>query len=228
MALDAALLLGVAEELKLPLLQIARLSEQASGTPADMSRIRVSADNALRLLDNYALGIRLAQSQDHLDRETVSISSVLYDTGQQLDGLAKSYGVELELNVAGRFGPVMAHRAGLQAALVSLGSALIEALPAQESARLRLQLATHRCRYGVVAGLYAEAPRLTNEALQHGRALQGRGRQPLTKLSHASGAGIFVADSILRAMDLQLKASRHHHLYGLGTVLQPNHQLQLI
>jgi hypothetical protein len=127
--LSQQLLLSVAEELKLPLLQIAREAEL--GEQARLDSIQTTADAALRLLDNYALGVRLALEPAELAPESVSVSSVLYDVGQQLEGLARSYGVTLELNVAGRFAPVVAHRQGLQAALVSLGAALIEALPAQ-------------------------------------------------------------------------------------------------
>jgi hypothetical protein len=221
--------LSVAEELKLPLLQIARQAEQGrlSGQ-ADLLMIQSSADTALRLLDNYALGVRLAMEPEELVRESVSVSSVLYDAGQQLDAMAKSYGVGLELSIAGRFGPVLAHRQGLQAALVSLGAALIEALPAQETTQLKLHLATHRSRYGIVAGLYADTRQLSRDALQRGRELQRRSRQPFTGLTHTSGAGVFVADTILQAMHLNLRPSRHHNLYGLGTVLQPNNQLQLV
>jgi hypothetical protein len=227
--LSQQLLLSVAEELKLPLLQIAGQAEQGRLTgETDLLAIQSTADSALRLLDSYALGVRLALEPEQLAVEPVSVSSVLYDTGQQLNALAKNYGVELELSIAGRYGPVLAHRQGLQAALVSLGAALIEALPAQESPRLRLQLATHRSRYGIVAGLYADTKQLSNEALQRGRELQRHSRQPLMSLTHTSGAGIFVADTILRAMRLNLRASRHRRLYGLGTVLQPNHQLQLV
>jgi hypothetical protein len=228
--LSQQLLLSVTEELKLPLLQIARQAEQGRLTgQADLAQIQSTADTALRLLDNYALGVRLAlEPQENLAVESVSVSSVLYDAGQQLDALAKSYGVGLELSIAGRYGPVLAHRQGLQAALVSLGAALIEALPAQESTQLKLRLATHRSRYGIVAGLYADTKQLSREALQQGRQLQRRSRQPLTNLTHTSGAGIFVADTILHAMRLSLKPSRHRNLYGLGTVLQPNHQLQLV
>lgn len=227
--LSQQLLLSVTEELKLPLLQIARQAEMGrlSGS-ADLALMQATADTALRLLDNYALGVRLALEPQQLALESVSVSSVIYDTGQQLHHLAKSYGVELELNIAGRYQPVLAHRQGLQAALVSLGAALIEALPAQDNPQLKLQLATHRSRYGIVAGLYADTKLLSNEALQKGRQLQRSSRQPLTTLTHTSGAGIFVADTILRAMQLNLRASRHHRLYGLGTVLQPNHQLQLV
>lgn len=227
--LSQQLLLSVAEALKLPLLQIARQAERAQATgETNLAAIQATADTALRLLDNYALGVHLAIASEQLAVEAVSVSSVLYDAGHQLDAFAKSYGVSLELNIAGRYGPVLAHRQGLQAALVSLGAALIEALPAQENPQLKLQLATHRSRYGIVAGLYSDTHQLSNEALQKGRELQRHSRQPLMNLTHTSGAGVFVADAILHAMNLSLKASRHHRLYGLGIVLQPNHQLQLV
>jgi hypothetical protein len=163
-----------------------------------------------------------------MEVEPVSISSVLYDTGHTLDAHAKSYGVSLELNVAGRYGTVMANRQGLHSALVSLGASLIEALPALEGQQLTLQLATHRCRYGIVAGLYSDTEQLTTEALRQGRKLYGRARQPLAGLTYSAGAGVFVADAILKAMKLNLQVSRHHGQYGLGAVLQPNHQMQLV
>lgn len=224
------LLLSVAEELKLPLLQIARQAEQGQlDGDVDLRAVQSTAQTALQLLDNYVLSVRLNLTpQYQLDIEPVSVSSVLYDASQQLWGFARSYGVNLELNIAGRFGPVMAHREGLQAALVSLGTALIEALPAHENVQLKLQLATHRCRYGIVAGLYADTPQLTATQLQRGQELHATTRQPLRQLSHTSGAGVFVADNILRAMNLKLSASRHHGLYGWGAVLQPTNQLQLI
>src|SRR5882757_2385788 len=211
-ALSEQLLLTVAEQLKLPLLQIARRAELSNlEKPAseDLKEIQATADMAIRLLDNYLFGARLSLEDDYqLQMEPVSISSVLYDTGQQLDAMAKLYGVDLELNLGGKFGPVMANRTGLQSALVSLGYSLIEALPSLEDKKLRLQLAAHRCRYGVVAGLYSDVEQLTTEALRQGRKLHGHARQPLATLSHSSGAGVFVADAILQAMDSELTVSR--------------------
>ena len=227
--LSQQLLLSVAEQLKLPLLQIARQAEAGLLTgEAELQQMQSTADTALRLLDGYVLGVRLNLEQAQLDIEPVSVSSILYDTGQELEAIAKSYGVELELNIAGRFGPVMAHKQGLQMALVSLGAGLIEALPALESPQLKLQLGIHRCRYGIVAGLYSDTEQLSTEALRQGRRLQGKVRQPVASHSHTSGAGIFVADALLQAMQLKLHLSRHHGLYGLGTVLSQNNQLQLV
>jgi hypothetical protein len=227
--LSQQLLLSVAEQLKIPLLQIARQAEHGRITnTADLERIQSTADAALRLIDNYALGVRLNLEQDFLQLEPVSVSSVLYDSGQELTALARNYGVDLELHIGGRYSTVMANRHGLQSALVSLGASLIEALPALEAPQLKLQLAAHRCRYGIVAGLYSETEQLTAEALRNGRKLVGASRQPLGAVTHTAGAGVFVADAILKAMNLELKVSRHNRLYGLGTVLQTNHQLQLI
>ncbi|HET6924907.1 MAG TPA: hypothetical protein VFH39_03705 [Candidatus Saccharimonadales bacterium] len=230
-ALSEQLLLAVAEELKLPLLQVSRMAEygRLEDSTATLADIQTTADAALGLLDTYLFGARLALDGDYgLQLEPVSVSSVLYDAGQQLDRLAKLYGVELELSISGRFGTVMAHRGGLQSALTSLGYALIEALPNLQNGRLTLQLGAHRCRYGIVAGVYSEAEQLTTEALRAGRKLQGHSRQPLPTLTHGGGAGVFVADAILQAMDSQLTPTRHHRLYGLGTVLKPNSQLQLV
>lgn len=232
-ALSEQLLLAIAEQLKLPLLQIARQAELAASTTSPRNQslepIQTTADMAIRLLDNYLFGARLAlEGEYQLALEPVSVSSVLYDTGQQLDAMAKLYDVELQLNIGGKFGPIMGNRQALQSALTSLGYALIEALPNLGGKKFTLQLAAHRCRYGIVAGMYSDVEQLTTEALRQGRKLYGHVRQPLATLTHSSGTGVFVADAILQAMDAELKVSRHHNLYGLGTVLHPTRQVQLI
>lgn len=226
------LFLSLAEQMKLPLLQIVRQAELGalSGQTAEpLAAARTNADVALKLIDGYLLSMRLAAQESYETmQESVSVASVLYDAAHQLHPIAQLYGVELELSVAGKYGPVTAHREGLQNALVSLGYALIEALPAMEAPQMKLQLAAHRCRYGIVAGLYADVDRLTAEALRQGRKLYGSARQPLPALSHCGGAGVFVADAILTAIGARLKVSHHQRRSGLGAVLQPNAQLQLI
>lgn len=225
------LLLSITEQLKLPLLHIARQAELADFNPADVSlqSIQRTADSALQLLDNYILGVQLAsQRVDIPTVEPVSVSSVLYDTSEQLRPMANAYGVKLDLEIDGKYGPVMTHRLGLQAALVSLGYALVEALPAHDMPQMRLRLSAHRCRYGIVAGLYCEGEQIAAQTLRHGRQLYGRARQPLGSISHTSSAGVFVADAILHAMQSQLTVSHHRHMYGLGTVLLLSSQLQLL
>ncbi len=226
------LLLSIAEQMKLPLLQIARQAElvNLSRDLKDISGIQALATNALQLLDAYSLSLQLKNNAGfELAPETTSVASVLYDANRQLQALARMYNVQLELNIGGRFEPVLAHRKGLESAIIGLASAFIETLPAQvNGGDLKLQLATHRCRYGIVAGVYADMPGLRSEALNRGRKLYGRSRQPMVDVSHTSGAGIFVADAIFKAMSLKLHASRHRRLYGLGVVLKTSSQLSLV
>ncbi len=223
------LLLNVAEEIKLPLLQIARAAEQAQLTGQDLNQpIKTSSESALKLLDSYVLGLKLATSQQELNLETVSLSSILYDSAHELYASAKNYGVALELSLEGRHSPVQTNPEALKAAMISLGMALIEALPAQETTQLKLVMASHPCRYGQVAGIYADREQITKEALKQGQTLKGVSAQPFVKTSHTSSAGVFIADNILKSLKLNLISSRHHKLHGLGTVLQPNKQLALV
>jgi len=227
--LTQQLLLSVVEQMKLPLMQIARQTELGLCDGEGLETIRQSTQAGLRLLESYTLGVRLAQQQTPLlDMEPVSVSGVLYDVAQQLQPYARAYGVALELYVDGRHGPVMAHRQGLQAALVSLGSALIETIPAHEPAGNALRLSAHRCRYGVVAGVYGNLPGITTQALRTGRQLYGDTRQPLNAFLYTSGAGVFVADALLQAMRSHLSASRYQRQYGLGAILPVNPQLRLV
>jgi hypothetical protein len=228
------LFLTLAEQMKVPLMYIARQAEagQLLGNAAEtLIKVHTQADVALKLVDGYMLSMRLAsQKHDPFAVGPVSVSSMLYDAAQQLSPIAKMYGVELEVEIAGKYGPVEAHQQGIKAALVSLGYALIEALPAgqPQQSQLRLQLAGHRCRYGIATGLYSNVQNISVLALKRGHQLRGTARQPLPGMTHSGGAGVFVADAILQALGSRLHVSHYHNRIGLGTILQPNPQLQLV
>jgi hypothetical protein len=223
------LLRAVAEELKLPLLQVARSAElyelQDGGN--GFTDIRTKADMALRLVDGYLLGLELNAAQSSFELEPVSVSAVLNDTAHELQRFAKLYGVSVTLDIATVHGPVMAHRRGLQAALMSLGSNLVAALSVSEENR-ELQLALHRAAGGLVAGVYGTSNQLNRQNLRHARQLYGHTRQPLNCLVAGSAAGIFVADTLLQAMSSRLLPSRHANQYGLAASLPFSRQLTLV
>jgi hypothetical protein len=58
--------------------------------------------------------------------------------------------------------------------------------------------------------------------------LCGKVRQPFTMLAGDSGAGLFVAEAILQAMEANLRVGKHSKNYGLATTLQPSQQLSLV
>jgi hypothetical protein len=226
------LFMSLAEELKLPLQQIARRAELGllmGEDKRDFEYIQVSADNTLQLLDSYLLSLRLAAEPDErFAVEPVCVSAVLHEARQQLTKTAKQYGVGLELIIQGNYEPVMAHRYALKAALVSLGYTLIEALPAMGSEQLLLHLAAHRTKNGIVAGMYCEAEELTPQVLRCAKELGGSARQSIVSLSPASGAGVFIADAILAAMSSRLRVGRYRKLPGFAVTLLPSKQLELV
>lgn len=239
MSLDSAKLINkevvsiinIAEQLKLPFLQILREVEALRlENKNDLNNIETSAEYALSLLDNYLLSIRLSNKELEFNSEPVSISHILYESARLLEKLAKQYGVFIELDINGKFGPVEANGLGLQSAIFSAGSSLIEAVSANTSDKSskRLYLASHKSRYGIVIGAYIDNMIITNKILKQGRALMGISRQPFPTIIPSAGAGILVADRIMKAMNLDLKSSRHNKLYGIGAVLHSNEQLQLV
>ena len=231
---DDHLLMSVAQQLRQPLLQIARQAElsrllKTADPQTALADILISAESALTLVDNYVLGLQVAARGEILQSEPVAVTAILADAAHELTPTAKRYGVELQVDT-GRAGLINTNRQHLQAAFVSLGYALIEALAsnATDAPQAPLRLAAHRCRYGVVAGLYCGQEEISISALRRGRELQARAHQPHFSLSSAAGAGIFVADSLLQTLATKLTVSRYQHQYGLAAILPPVNQLQLV
>ena len=225
----AQLLASVAEQLKSPLTNIARQAElvSAADQPGDWRAVHTQATVALALVESYLLGLQLLHEQESLVLEPVSISSLLVDSAHELEPYARQHGVMLELHVAGRYGPVMAHRAGLKAALLSLGYALIES-HTKEGKRKSLTIATHRTPHGIVAGVYGEYEQLSAGAWRTALELCGRAQQPFAAVSGTTTAGVFVANTILQAMHTHLRVGHHLKQTGLAATLQPSQQLQLV
>jgi hypothetical protein len=121
----------------------------------------------------------------------------------------------------------MAHRPSLEAAYMSLGYAFIEAVPGTANTG-RLLFAVHRTGRGLAAGVFGEQPGLSTDMYRRARALYGHAHQAMPTVSASSGAGIFVADSLLQNMATPLRVARHQRLSGLAATLLPSKQLQLI
>lgn len=226
---------SVAEQLKVPLTIIARqaeLGQSLGGLQAkDLDSMQVQTAVALNLVDCYLLGLSVTQGQTNLELEPVSLSSVFAGLAHDLYYLARDNQVDLEVHVAGKYGPVMANQRGLRAALVSLGYDMIEAAAAQENkskSRRHLSLAVHRTPHGLVAGMYVRHPEIEAGHWRRALKLRSRANQPLASFSTGSAAGMFVADTILRSMESRLRVGRHDKEVGLAATFQPSKQLALV
>lgn len=225
-----ALLRSIAEQLKMPLMYIARQAEffktEETITPNTLSDMQTNADMALRLVDSYILGLDLATKPLPLELEPVSISATLFDVAHDLTPLLKQRNTELQLVLAGKYGEVMAHRRGLVSALYSVGSVLSEIEPL-DNEKQTIKIVAHRSVHGIVAGMYVDK-RTPVPQFKRDKSITNRARQPFADSVAQNGAGVFVADAIFASMNTKLRFGRFRGNHGLAATLQPNKQLQLV
>ncbi len=229
---DARLFRALVEDLRLPLLQIARSSElaQLETNPHknfdSAKHIEATADAALKLIDSYVFSTQVLLGQETLELEPVSPKATLYDTAQYMNEIAKLYNYKIEIDASNRCGLVMAHPKGLQAALIGLAYALIGGMAGDRSGRI--VLTAHKTKRGVLAGVMTNGKTISQRALNSARGFYGDVRQPLADSLHTSSAGIYVADNLFAAMASELKAKSSHGTSGLVATLLPSQQLALL
>lgn len=227
------LFLNLAEQVKLPFVQITQAAQLMQGNldpiSSEHSRqtILLASQAALHLIDGYLLSIAM-QREQQLDLEPVSLSSVLYDTAQTLGNYAKAHGCRLELQVAGKYVPVMANRAVVQAALTSLGYSFIEAAAAADGPEPVVQLVARRSAEGITTGVISNQGNMGSTVLSRARALYGKVHQPLAGFDSGNGSGIFVADALFEQLQATMKPVKIQGLQGLAATLLPSRQLHLV
>jgi hypothetical protein len=223
------LLRSLVEQLKLPILHIARQAELNSKTNTNnYEAISNIADMALGLIDSYILSIEGNES-NRLNLEPVTISSVLQSAAYNLDNMAKMYNCDIELHVDGRFRPVMSDRRRLEAVFTMLGYSFIEAqAPNAKKSKGSIFLSTYKTKNGLSAGIFSPNLELNGNMLDRSPLDGKTARQSIPELTQGSGAGFLVAESILKSMSNRLRIARFHKLSGLATTLIPSQQLELV
>lgn len=227
---DERLFRAITEQLKLPLLRIARISEltlSLSDTGENIQNILEISNTTLKLLDGYLM-TNNGQNQESLQLEPVSVSSVLEKTAHALTPLAKRNECELEMSISGKYAPVMAHQPILESALFLLGVGMIES-GSPEVNQHRVVLSTYKTASGTTAGVFDNlSSSVDADGLRRGKALFGSVKQTMPSMSGANGAGVFVADALFKAMECSLRVARHNKFSGFAATLHPSTQLSLI
>ncbi len=217
-----ALLTALADHLRMPLLQIARLAEM--GRPQTLPRISLISEQALRLVDAYVM----ARSQTELELEPLSAGAVMAEVAAVLDGFARDANYHIIIDQTTPTGLVMAHRPTLKMIFLLLGSSIIEAGLEREAIDRRLVFGIHKSSSGVVFGAFNSSLELTQDVINMTRQLHGRARQAAPALGAAGAAGLAIADDLSNHMNSPLKSYRHKSLTGIGSLLLPTAQLQLL
>lgn len=223
---------SLAEQVKLPFIQITHAAElsRQKPDPAGLKQlfetISLTSSAALRLIDGYLLSVQL-QREPQLPLEPISLGSVLYDTAHVLDGYAKAHDCEIDLQISGKYEPVMARREILQAALISLGYSFIEASVPNKT-RSRITIVVRKNAHGINTGIFSATEGLSGSLFKQAKLLKGLVRQPMGGFSTGSGAGVFVADSLFSYLESPLKSGRFRSQQGLSATLAPSRQLSFV
>jgi light-regulated signal transduction histidine kinase (bacteriophytochrome) len=212
------LLINIVEHLKLPLTNIALKSEIAN-----LTDIKSLADNSIRLIDGFVLGLNLAQNE--LQLEPVSVSEVLSDAAHALSKTARIYDCNLNLKIEGRFAPVMSSKSEMQSALTLIGQTVIESNLDRNS---EVFISAYRSGDKIIAGVFKSGLKITNESLRKSIISAGQVLQGLPDFSHSSVAGIYTADLLLSKLSSKLQVFHHNNLEGLAGNFIPSQQLSLV
>ena len=227
---DDRLLKIIIEQLKLPLLHIARQTEGAKyGSLADYNNLNSIAEMSIKMIDSYLLTTS-QNDQLSLQLEPVSISSVLNNAASNLSRLAGMYNCSIELVLAGKYGPVMSQKDRLEAAYTMLGYSYIEANMSNSHKNKpgKIILSGYKTSKGLVAGIFSPEIKVDNESFHRSINSFGKSRQGVPDISQSTGAGIFIADTILSDLSTKLRVAHYKKISGLAATLIPSQQLQLI
>lgn len=224
------LFIALAEQLKTPLTQIARSTELTKIDDlrqASLIDIESSAKTALNLIDSYLLSSEIKLNQQSMLLEPLSVQLILQEAAHDLEPLSQQYNCQvLVKNIGRNCPPVMANAEGLKSAITSIASVFIESTQNLSKKKRQISLVTHKLGDGVLTGVFSRANGLNNKALLDAEELYGRAKMPFALLNN-SGAGIFVAKSLVEALSSELKFSRYANQLGLAAILPVSKQLKL-
>lgn len=201
----------VADQLKMPLLQIRHLIELSKADRDE--QIMTLASRALRTIDAY----ELAHGQSRLALEPVSVGSVMYDVAHQLFPYAQQYNCDIAIDSKGKHGSIMAERGGLQLLLELLGETLV-AMPSKQK-RSRIVLGAHTVKGEVIAGVF----RTSKDIELSPRRVNGR-----SAAAWQPDASIGLAELLAVRLDTTLKPYHHNRFPGIGARFLQSSQLRLV
>lgn len=217
---------SIAHELRVPLLNIARLSElQQSASRPSFEAIETIADSILKLLDSYLIAARYTNEQIKLELEPVSLSAVMYDVAHYMDRLSRAQNCELRLKIQKHSGLVLAHPHGIKAAFLSLCYAFLHSSDQTKKAVITLE--AHRVQGGVIAGVLSDDIRIEKGAFMKGHKLAGKAYQSIKDIP-TNGSGYFIASNLFETMTIPVQYIHSNRRFGIMGTFHSSSQLALL
>lgn len=230
--------LGIAltEQLQVPLLQLKQAGEllhdkpvnKLVSTEACAATIVAASKSALSLLDAYLYASRVQSRQLELVLEPVSLSALFTDIAHFIEPIAKQYHCDVRVQLSGKYEPVIASRQAISHALKSVSYVLIEAAGSSGKRDKVVTLGAYRTKHGLVGGSFSNIEGVSQGAFKRAKQLAGSAAQPFSSALAGSGAGLFIAETLCSAQELELKVLRHQKAIGFGVSFATSNQLAFV
>ncbi len=200
---------------------------QITGDLKGLDGPKYSAQAMLKLIECYLDYID--QVESFKQTEPVSLSALLSSVMSSMSGFANWQQCDLDLQVMGKYQPVMANREVLKTVLTSLSSILILAQSEiVHRTRPVVTFVVRKTKAGISAGIYSSVNAIDSKTLKTARQLYGKPGNPTSKSLSNGSAGLFMADSLLGKMSNGLKVSKFNNMQGLSANFEVSQQIALV
>jgi len=214
-------------DLQTHFLQVQALANTDDLSSQSVKEIRLLSRHALAIIDYAVFAIDCTQTE--LPLTTVSAAAIAQNVASDLQQLAKTYNVDLDLDITKKLEPVFANESAMKGALYSLASSLITGVYPLKK-RVRIVIAAQETAPTTQRlGVYSPDIMISPSAIKLARTLAGGKARAVvpSQMSH-SGLGLVVSDQLTRALGSPLRRFTHRDQKGIGFYVPMSPQLSFI
>jgi len=213
-------------DLQARFLQIRTLAEPDNVDKEALLNIQLLSQHALMTLDYALFAANVLQTKMPLT--SISAAAAAREVADNLDQLAKSYDVELGLDITPKMELIFANEAAVKGALYGLASSLMTVRQTTDK-KLRIVIAAQETLPNIQRlGIYSPDIMIKPSAIKLARLLSGCARTIAPNEIHHSGLGLLVSDQLVQALGSKLMRFVHRGQKGVGFYVPMSAQLSFL
>lgn len=210
-------------------LQVAALADAKPLEGSDLKEIQIISKHALKMIDFTLFSLDIQQQQ--LPLANLSAPAIAQDVAANLYELAKSYDVELSVDITKKMEPVFTNEDAAKGILYGLAASLITKARESGSAKnkpiivIAAQETTPKTQR---LGVYSPNVDIRPSAIATTTKLVLNARSVAPSQFHHSGLGLVVSGSLSERLGTKLQRFEHRGNKGIGFYVPMSNQLAFV